>query len=200
MASVNDRVGNYRLVAKLACGSFGCVYRSEHFFLKNRIVAVKVMHGAQLNSQKEQDLFLEEARLLEMLKHPYILSIIDVGIHEDCPYLVTEYAPNGSLLDRLKREQGKPVPVEEALTMLAQLGQALQHAHEQGIVHRDLKPENILFKANGDILLADFGIARMLDTIGIRQGTIIGTPSYMAPGCTFLVWASPRASCRLLPR
>ena len=181
MASVNDRVGNYRLIAKLACGSFGCVYRSEHFFLKNRIVAVKVIHSAQLNSQKEQDLFLEEARLLEMLKHPHILSIIDVGIHEDCPYLVTEYAPNGSLLDRIKREVGKPLPVEEALTMLEQIGQALQHAHEQGIVHRDLKPENILFKANGDMLLADFGIARMLDTIGIRQGTIIGTPSYMAP-------------------
>src|SRR5712692_9197669 len=168
-------------MAKLACGSFGCVYRSEHHILKNRVVAIKVMHNAHLNSQKEQDLFLDEARLLEMLTHPHILPIIDVGVHEGFPYLVTEYAPNGSLLDRLKREQGKPLPLEEATTILTQIGQALHHAHEQGVVHRDLKPENILFRANGEALLADFGIAKMLATIGIREGTIIGTPPYMAP-------------------
>jgi len=62
MASVNDRVGNYRLVAKLACGSFGCVYRSEHFFLKNRIVAVKVMHGAQLIPIRKLKLHIDDVR------------------------------------------------------------------------------------------------------------------------------------------
>src|SRR5207249_2002146 len=61
------------------------------------------------------------------------------------------------------------------------IGEALQHAHQQNIIHRDLKPENILFNARGEALLADFGIARMLATAGIRQGTIIGTPPYMSP-------------------
>jgi len=73
------------------------------------------------------------------------------------------------------------LPIEEAITILTQVGQALQYVHEQNVVHRDLKPENILFNAKGEAILADFGIAKMLATIGIRQGTITGTPPYMAP-------------------
>src|SRR6266849_169966 len=73
------------------------------------------------------------------------------------------------------------LPVEEALTILAQIGQALQHAHQQNIIHRDLKPENILFNAKGDALLADFGIAIVLATSSVRQVDATGTPAYMAP-------------------
>lgn len=118
---------------------------------------------------------------MAMLEHPHILHVLDAGTHNGFPYLITEYCPRGSLHDRIKRQALRPFPTEEALSILTQIGEALQFAHEQNIVHRDLKPENILFNTKGQTLLADFGIAKMLDTIGVRQGTIIGTPSYMAP-------------------
>ncbi len=181
MLKVNDYIDKYRLISEVGSGTYGIVYQAQHTFFTNRIVAIKFMHALSLQNAQERDLFLEEARLLEMVKHPHILSIIDVGMHEGLPYLVTEYAGNGSLADYLKRQQGKPLPVEEALTILSQIGQALHYAHQQNIVHRDLKPENILFKAKGDVLLADFGIAKILTTVGIRQGTVAGTPAYMAP-------------------
>src|SRR5579859_7127867 len=99
MIQIGDSIGNYRLAKKLACGGFGCVYRAEHKFLSERIVAIKLMHPQYLNSPKDQENFLQEAHVLGMLKHPHILPVIDAGIHEDLPYLVAEYAPNGSLRD-----------------------------------------------------------------------------------------------------
>src|SRR5262249_10660962 len=148
--------------------------------LKKRTVAVKILHS-HLATQQKRESFFQEAELLEMLKHPHILPILDVGIQDGFPYLVTEYCPKGSLYRRLKRQRPHPLPVEEASTILTQVGQALQYVHEQGVVHRDLKPQNILFNAKGEALLADFGIAKMLATINIQQGTITGTPQYMAP-------------------
>src|SRR5437588_4429487 len=117
-----------------------------------------------------------------MLQHQHILPIIDAGVHEGFPYLVTEYAPNGSLRERIKRLSSDPLSVEECLDILSQVDQALQYAHEQNIIHRDLAPGNILFNAKNEVLLADFGIATMLDTASIKQTTNpIGTPPYMAP-------------------
>ncbi|MDQ6660532.1 MAG: serine/threonine protein kinase [Chloroflexota bacterium] len=182
MASVNDIIGNYRLLEEIDCGTFGCVYRSEHAYLPNRpFYALKLLIGTHLNSQKEKDNFMQEARLLAMLEHPHILPIIDAGFHGRFPYMVTEYAPNSSLRKRLQKQPEQPLPEKEALTILSQIGMALQHAHEQNVIHRDLKPENILFNTKGDALLADFGIATILDSSSVRQGTIIGTPAYMAP-------------------
>src|SRR5438067_2781555 len=163
MASENNytdkQIGNYRVISKLASGAFGSVYLGKHaIFIKRPVVAIKLLH-AYLDSQEERDRFLQEAEWLEMLQHQHILPIIDAGFHEGFPYMVTEYAPNGSLRDRLRRQSGKPLPEQEAISILSQIGEALHHAHEQHIIHRDLKPENILFNAKGVIVLADFGIA-----------------------------------------
>jgi serine/threonine protein kinase len=182
MAGINDIIGNYRLVKELASGAFGRVYQAEHIILTNRTVAIKLLYGAHLDSLKDRESFLQEARLLEMLKHPYILPIIDVGIHEGFPYLVVEYAPNGSLRNYLQRQSAHSIREEEIYSILSQVGQALQHAHEEHIIPRDLKPENILFNARGEALLADFGVATVLSTMTINyNGTVIGTPAYMAP-------------------
>ncbi len=97
------------------------------------------------------------------------------------PFHFREYCSGGSLRDHLKRQSPYPLPLDEALAILAQIAEALYFAHKQNIVHRDLKPENILFSAKGELLLSDFRFANILDTIGIRQGTVIGTPAYMAP-------------------
>src|SRR3989442_256407 len=120
MAKGNDQVGkiigNYRILSKITCGSFGCVYQAQHTILTERpTIAIKLMHITYLHAQKERENFLKEARLLERLKHPHILPIVDVAIHEDLPYLVAEYASNGSLRDRLKRQPRHPLPIDEAI-------------------------------------------------------------------------------------
>ena len=181
MVSRNDYIGKYRIIAELGGGAFGRVYKAQHTFLTNRIVAIKLMRAVSLDSPQERDQFLQEARILELLKHPRILPIIDVDIHEGSPYLVTEFASNGSLLDRLKHLGRRPLPIQEAVAILSQIGQALQHAHQQNIVHRDLKPENVLFNDKGEVLLADFGIATMLASAKTGLVGIGGTPAYMAP-------------------
>lgn len=178
MANNSNFIGKYRILEEIASGAFGRVFRGEH--TSNRVVAVKVLHTAHLGSSQERNGFLKEAQLLTMLKHPFILPVLDVGIDNGLPYLVTEYAPNGSLQNRLKKQSPRLLKIQESLIILAQIGEALQYAHQQNVIHRDLKPENILFNAHGEVLLADFGIATMLAS-SMKQGTAVGTPFYMAP-------------------
>ena len=178
---IGRQIGNYRIIEEIAAGSFGRVYKGLHIYLKKRIVAIKLLHRAYLGSQKERENFLQEAQLLEMLKHPNILPILDVGIEDGIPYFVVEYAPNGSLRDHLQAAHPHPLQLDVALNILTQIGQALSYAHQQNIIHRDLKPENILFNARGYALLADFGIAVILSTPRTTVVDIIGSPLYMAP-------------------
>ena len=177
---IGGSLGNYCITAEIGSGGFGKVYRGQHTILTERKVAIKQLHS-HLGSPQERDQFLEEARLLERLKHPHILYIFDAGIHEGFPYLVAEYAPGGSLRDHLNKYAPNSLPIEEALTILSQIGQALHYAHQQNVIHRDLKPANILFNTKGEALLADFGIATTLSTTSVTHAAIIGTPPYMAP-------------------
>src|SRR5260221_10490620 len=181
MESEEIYIDSYRLGARLGSGAFGDVYLAQHIILTDRLVAIKLMHATYLDSSEAIIRFFAEAQILDKLKHPHILPIINVSAYGVLPYLVTEYASKGSLRDRLKRQYPHLLPVEESIAILAQIGQALQHAHQYNIIHRDLKPENILFNDKGDTLLADFGIATILTTASVKQSRIIGTPLYMAP-------------------
>jgi len=174
--------GNYRIVAELGRGGFGDVYLAQHIFFANRPqVAIKLLR-ASLFSPKERERFIQEAQLLNMLTHVHILPILDAGMQEDLPYIVMEYAPGGSLQDRLDKNPGQPFPIDAAITLLTQIGEALHYAHQQNIVHRDLKPDNILFNAKGEAVLADFGIAAILSSGQTRrEAGNAGTPAYMAP-------------------
>src|SRR5438874_11707808 len=178
---IGKQIGNYQVISEIARGSFGYIYLAQHIFLTSRKAAIKLLHATHLSSNEDSNRFLQEACFLETLKHPYILPILDVGIYENFPYLVTEYAPNGSLRNRIEQLQPHALPIKEALTVLAQVGEALNHAHQQNIIHRDLKPENILFNAKGEALLADFGIATTLVNTVNQPENNVGTPSYMAP-------------------
>lgn len=173
-------IGNYHILSTIAYGSFGRVYLARDSVL-NRTVALKLMHAVPLSSTEEHQQFLNEAKILELLQHPFILPILDVGIHDGSPYIVSEYAEGGSLRQYLKERRGQPCELEEALTILSQIGQGLQYAHQQNVIHRDIKPENILFNGKGEALLADFGLATMLATASIKYVTSAGTPCYMAP-------------------
>jgi serine/threonine protein kinase len=146
------------------------------------MVALKILHTAFAGTEGEaNNILYQEARLLDHLKHANILALIDYGTYESYPYIVKEYAPGGSLRDRLRKLRGKAQQYEDAMAILHQVGEALQFAHEQRIVHCDLKPENVLFNAQNTALVADFDIARVLKTVKSSVACLGGTPSYMSP-------------------
>ncbi len=183
-ALIGKHFGRYQVKAKIACGASGCVYLAQHDILSKRMAALKVMHSSHLHLHQEEDRFFREAEILATLSHPHILFIYDFGIDEDegLPYLVMEYAPNGSLRDLLNSDPQHLLPMAQALSILTQIGEALFYAHQKRIVHRDVKPENILFNAKGEALLTDFSIAIEQDTTHIeKEIDVIGTPTYMAP-------------------
>jgi serine/threonine protein kinase len=111
---IGKSIGNYHITAFIASGGFGAVYKGQHSILSDRLVAIKVLRTVMLDSTQEREKFLGEAQLLEKLKHPHILPIIDVGIHDDIPYIVTEYAVQGSLQERLQLQQERPFSLQEA--------------------------------------------------------------------------------------
>lgn len=178
---LGQQIGNYRLTDIVAHGNYGSVYLGEHWLFKDeQAVALKLLH-THLDSQEKQQQFEREASLLRKLAHPHILPLIDAGTHRGIPYLVTIYASGGSLRDVLQEQQGRPFPVDIALHILLQVGEALEHAHSQHVIHRDLKPENILFGPQGEVFLADFGLAVALESTVTSVGDSQGTPLYMAP-------------------
>lgn len=176
------QVGNYRLIAELTKNFSIVVYLAQHIFLEHRFVVLKLLHTAlHASEQEKRASFFQEAAFLDRFKHPFILPLMDVGLFDDMPYVMTEYAPNGSLKDRLARQFPAPLPLEEALSILWQVGQAVQYLHDHDVVHCDLKPANILFNARGDALLADFGFAQTLTAPVVRQERAPGTLHYIAP-------------------
>lgn len=175
---IGKQFGNYTITKAINSGAFGSVYQARHTIFTDDEVAIKILRS-YFGSQKELELFITEAQLLKKLKHPHVLPIIDAGIQNGLPYMVTELATGGSLRDLLLQQPNQPLPVEKAVSIVRQVGEALAYVHRQHVVHRDLKPENILFNAQGDTLLADFGIAVVLETTATvgRAGTLL----YMAP-------------------
>ncbi len=146
---IGKELGSYRIISEINSGAYGAVFQGKHVIFDDEpIVAIKLLH-AHLSSEEAREQFIQEARILRKLKHLHILPILNAGIQDGIPYLVTEYTSGGSLSDKLKLQPGIPMPVDEALTIITKIGQALYYAHQQNIVHRDLKPGNILFNAQG---------------------------------------------------
>ncbi len=176
--TVGQQFGNYRLTTLLGRGGFAEVYLGEHGYL-DRQAAIKIVH-ARL-SQDEQENFYDEARTVAHLQHQHIVRVLEFGLKDgSIPYLVMEYAPNGTLRNRFPK--GAPVPVEEMLSPFKQVAAALQYAHNESLVHRDIKPENMLLDAQNEVLLSDFGIALIVG--GSRHQDVkdvAGTVAYMAP-------------------
>lgn len=171
--------GDYRLVRWLGGGGFGDVYLAEQV-RNHEPVAVKIL-PVRLFNQEELKAFINEARTMR-LKHPHIVPLLDFGIGDtDVPFLVMEYAPGGTL--REKHPKGQPLPLTLVNTYVSQMGSALQYAHEQRLIHRDIKPDNMLVRADGTILLSDFGIvtvAQSSHSVNLDRN-VGGTLPYMAP-------------------
>jgi len=174
---VGLQVGNYRIVHLLGKGGFAEVYLGEHVHLHTQ-VAIKLLHTRLADQDIEN--FKREAQTVAHLLHPHIVRVLDFGIAENAPYLVMDYAPNGTLRQRHKR--GKPLPLAMVVQYILQVADALQYAHDQRLIHRDIKPENMLIGRNQEILLSDFGIALMAQSSQYQSmQNIAGTITYMAP-------------------
>src|SRR5688572_12157391 len=148
----------------------------------NRKVAVKVLHP-DLASSVSSERFAAEVLLTASLQHPHILPLHDSGGTDDLLYYVMPFVEGAQTL-RSRIETAGRLPVEEAVDVALIIGGALEYAHRRGVIHRDIKPENILL-SNGVPIVADFGIARVVEAAGGKgmtsTGVSIGTPSYMSP-------------------
>ena len=146
----------------------------------NRICALKMILAGAHAGPEAAARFLSEAETVARLEHPAIVQIHHLGDHDGRPYLELEYVDGGSLDDR---SDGTPLPAGEAAELVEALARAIHYSHGLGVVHRDLKPSNILLTQDGRAKIADFGLAKMLDTDSriTGSGLILGTPSYMAP-------------------
>jgi serine/threonine protein kinase len=162
-------------------GGMGQIYLAEDREL-GRKVAIKVLDDRFAGNEQLRERFKREALAAARLSgHPHVVTIFDVGESQGRPFIVMEYLPGGTLGDRTR--QG-PVEPGEALSWLGQIAEALDAAHELGVVHRDVKPPNLLFDARGELVVADFGIARVADdtlTGMTATGTVLGTAGYLAP-------------------
>jgi eukaryotic-like serine/threonine-protein kinase len=174
---VTQQLGNYRLVRHLGRGAFADVYLGIHVHLKTP-AAIKVLHTELTNSDIEK--FRTEARTIARLEHPHIVRVLDFGIDGYTPYLVMNYAPNGTL--RQRHPKGSILPLATIINYVRQLTEALQYAHQQKLIHRDIKPENMLLGRHNEILLSDFGFVLIAQS-SISQSTkeMAGTMPYMAP-------------------
>ncbi len=172
-------LGRYMVVAQLGRGGMATVFRCLDPNL-DRYVAVKVLPSYYTEDPTFVPRFRQEAQTIARLNHPNILQIYDFGEDKGFTYIVSELVLGGNLQDRLARE---PLPIDEVLDYMRPLAEALDYAHSQGIIHRDLKPANVLLDNDGRPILADFGLARMLEsaTRFTQAQQALGTPEYMAP-------------------
>ena len=170
---------NHRLIAILGSGGMGVVYRA-HDSLIGRDVALKVLHEAVARDGASRARFLAEARAQGQLNHRNIVTIYGIDELESTMYIVMELLSGGSMADRLERTG--PLSPLEATRAVMQACRGLSAAHAMGLIHRDVKPENLLVDADGNVKLADFGLAKSLDAASMTQSNhLVGTPHFMSP-------------------
>jgi predicted ATPase/DNA-binding CsgD family transcriptional regulator len=174
---IGQQLGNYRLVALLGRGSYAEVYLGQHVRLTLQ-VAIKVLHTHLTGQEAEH--FQQEAETIARLMHPSIVRILDYDVQAGVPFLVMDYAPNGSL--RRRYPKGTVVPLPHIVAWVKQIAAALQFAHEQKFIHRDVKPENMLLGRQQEVLLSDFGLAALAhSSASLSTQEAMGTLPYMAP-------------------
>jgi len=182
---VGRKLGMYQITELLGQGGMATVYKGYRDDI-DRYVAVKVLPPHPGLDHQFIDRFRLEAKTIARLQHPHILPLYDYGVEDDIIYLVMAYVSGGSLADLM--DKGK-MPLSEIERILRQVSGALDYAHRQGVIHRDIKPDNILLDKEGNALLADFGIVKIVSGESdnntnpalTQTGGLVGTPAYMSP-------------------
>ena len=189
--AIGTKLGSHEITGVLGRGGMGEVYRARDTKLK-RDVAIKILPEEFSLDPERIARFHREARAIAALNHANIAAIHELGETRTTKFLVLELVEGDTLAQRIQRG---PLPLEEALNIARQIGEALEAAHEKGIIHRDLKPANIKITPQGKVKLLDFGLARIFEdesedldssnspTLVSRTGggVILGTAAYMSP-------------------
>ncbi len=183
------------LIESIGEGGMGAVYKARQRTL-DRLIALKILPEEIGGDATFTEQFTREAKALAKLNHPNIVAIHEFGDRKGLHYIIMEYVDGANLRAIMERSLISP---KEALTIVPQICDALQYAHDRGIVHRDIKPENILLDREGTVKVADFGLAKLIPgqqatspcahtaqktsgaSILTGDGKIMGTPAYMAP-------------------
>ncbi|MGA2035334.1 MAG: protein kinase, partial [Thermoguttaceae bacterium] len=178
-------LGPYRIIDSIGQGGMGQVFKAEHE-LMGRVVAVKVLPRDKSTPDSIAN-FTREIQSLAKLDHRKLVRALDAGHDGNVYYLVTEYVP-GCDLRKLVRRDG-PLGMEFAASIISQVAEGLQHAHQQGLVHRDVKPGNVLVTPEGEAKLSDLGLAGPLNPEhDPRAGKIVGTADYLSPDHIMCPW------------
>ncbi len=173
--------GRYEILRELGRGSMGTVYLGRDPKI-NREVAIKTLKYAEVGPADVDQVktrFFREAEAAGKLSHPDIVSIYDVGEEHDMAYIAMELLSGWNLTRFCK--PGHLLPINQVLSIIADVAAALDYAHNQGVIHRDIKPDNIMLLEDGRIKVTDFGIALVVDASKTRTGIVLGTPNYMSP-------------------
>lgn len=176
-----SQLGRYNIIGELGQGAMGTVYKAVDPLI-DRVVAIKTINLSLALDEKDEyeSRFYQEAKAAGRLSHPNIVTIYDVGKSGEIAYIAMEFLQGRELRDILN--DGKRMPVEQVINIVAQVAQGLAYAHEHGIVHRDVKPSNIMIVREGHVKITDFGIARMASAaVRTQTGMVLGSPKYMSP-------------------
>ncbi|MCA9072354.1 MAG: serine/threonine protein kinase [Planctomycetaceae bacterium] len=179
--------GRYEVVDVLGEGAMGMIFLAEDSRLGSDVV-IKVPSQRVLAEPEFIERFKREIRSLVQLSHPHVVKIIDVGEHDDAPFVVMQYLSGGSLSDH-RQEAGGQLPPSSLKNWLKPIADAVDFVHKQDVIHRDVKPANILFDAFENAFLADFGLSKVLGREDLDEransltatGFVVGTPQYVAP-------------------
>jgi serine/threonine protein kinase len=171
-------IGKYRILELVGEGAMGVVYRAQDSVL-DRAVAIKVMNDSIARQDDLRKRFLHEAQAAGSLQHPNVVCIYDLGEADGHLFIAMEFV-HGVDLEHLI-ESGKPLSLQERLDIIIDVLTGLAFAHKRGIVHRDIKPANIRVGEDGRAKIMDFGVAHLASSSMTSTGSILGTPTYMAP-------------------
>jgi len=171
-------LGRFRLLDRVGQGSFGVVWRARDTTL-DRLVALKIPHAAILETEQFRERFRREAQMVARLRHPGIVPVHEVLEVDGRPVVVSDYIDGVPLKDLMETRR---LTFRESASLVADIADALDYAHNQGLVHRDIKPANILISEDGRVKVGDFGIAKAAESADLTQeGSFIGTAKYLAP-------------------
>jgi serine/threonine-protein kinase len=176
-----ESLGKYMLRGTLGRGAMGTVYDGWDPLIDRR-VAIKTVKLADADDEETAEAlarFKREAQAAGRLSHPNIVGVYDYGETDELAYIVMEFVEGRSLKSLLDQE--KRLPPDEACTIMQQVLAGLGYSHARGVVHRDIKPANIMLTSDGQVKIADFGIARIESSSMTSVGTVMGTPAYMPP-------------------
>lgn len=170
----------YKILEKVGSGGMASVYKAQDILL-DRIVAVKILHSKYASDHDFVVRFRQEAQAAAKLSQPNIVNIYDVGYDENAHYIVMEYVRGETLKDYI--EKHGHLPINTSIQISFDIGEALEHAHANGIVHCDIKPHNILVTETGRIKVADFGIARAINSSSSTKDekSVLGSVHYFSP-------------------